>query len=196
MGFDNGLLYANGIDLSGEETKSNRLNQDGYIYIGNSTGNPISAPLNSKTNAISIENSPGNIEFDLKMTSSDGSVHISEVSQGKDFYINKSMRLKAWANFNASDGTINKGFNISQIVKDDTGTYSLTFEEGMESENYACIITPEDTQGTIINSQASSKSKSGMTISCRGGTVNLLGIDVALIDLIDPDGTLSVIVAG
>ncbi len=51
-GFDNEVIYGVGLDLSGATVVTNQLGTDGFLYIGNSSGNPIAALLTSSDSSI------------------------------------------------------------------------------------------------------------------------------------------------
>lgn len=47
-GLENDTLYGTGLDLSGTPLPANKLATDGFVYIGNSAGNPVAAlPISS-----------------------------------------------------------------------------------------------------------------------------------------------------
>lgn len=64
-GFDNDVIYGSGIDLSGGATVANKLNTDGYLYIGNSSGNPVAAALTSTGSTLTVTNGAGSINIDV-----------------------------------------------------------------------------------------------------------------------------------
>ncbi|HEU0020875.1 MAG TPA: hypothetical protein VFR55_04280 [Dehalococcoidia bacterium] len=54
-----------------------------------------------------------------------------------------SLAPKAWATV-ASDGTLQaNSHNISGVVKDDTGDYTVSFDTDFANTNYACLVTIE-----------------------------------------------------
>lgn len=66
-GFDNDVVYGQGIDLSGSTPVTNKLADDGYIYFGNSAGNPVAGLPTSSDGSITI--TPLNGGLDLKAAS-------------------------------------------------------------------------------------------------------------------------------
>jgi hypothetical protein len=63
QGFDNSIVFAEGIDLSGNVPPTNQLGTDGYILIGSSTGNPQGALPFSTDSSITFV--PGNGSLDI-----------------------------------------------------------------------------------------------------------------------------------
>lgn len=64
-GFDNDVVYGSGLDLSGNATVSNQLATNGYLYIGNGSGNPVAATLTAGT-GLNVTNGAGSIQLDIK----------------------------------------------------------------------------------------------------------------------------------
>lgn len=62
-GFDNSVIIADGIDLSGNSSPVNQLNTDGFLLIGSSTGNPGSGLITSSDGSITV--TPGDGTLDL-----------------------------------------------------------------------------------------------------------------------------------
>lgn len=58
-GFDNDTVYGTGIDLSGNTTVANKLNVDGYLYFGNSSGNPGAGLLTSTNDTLTYTGAAG-----------------------------------------------------------------------------------------------------------------------------------------
>ena len=46
----------------------------------------------------------------------------------------------AWVNFDGTDGTIRDSYNVSSVVRNDTGRCTLTFVNEMDDNNY-CIVS-------------------------------------------------------
>jgi len=42
----------------------------------------------------------------------------------------------AWVNFDGTDGTIRDSYNVSSVVRDATGKYTITFTNSMDNTNY------------------------------------------------------------
>lgn len=58
---------------------------------------------------------------------------------------------RAWVNFNGSTGTRNASFNISSVVRNGTGDYSIYFANAMIDANYSAAgIGRRNTAGTNI----------------------------------------------
>lgn len=62
-GSDNGVLYGQGLDLSGNSPVENQLATDGFIYIGSSTNNPEAALPTSTDNALLIVGGDGSLDL-------------------------------------------------------------------------------------------------------------------------------------
>lgn len=45
----------------------------------------------------------------------------------------------AWVNFDGTDGTIKSSYNINSIVREDTGLYTIVFENEMDNNSYALV---------------------------------------------------------
>jgi hypothetical protein len=59
---------------------------------------------------------------------------------------------RAWVKFNGSTATINGSFNVSSVVRNSTGNYTINFTTAMPNTNYAVVLgfqTP--TWGTIVH---------------------------------------------
>lgn len=63
-GFENEIIVATGIDLTGSSPPSNQLGTDGYLLIGSTAGNPSGAALTAGT-GVSITNGSGSIQLDI-----------------------------------------------------------------------------------------------------------------------------------
>ena len=64
-GADNEVLYGSGLDLSGDSDVENRLDSDGKIYIGSSTGPPLATVPASSDNALNVVVGDGTIDFQI-----------------------------------------------------------------------------------------------------------------------------------
>ena len=54
----------------------------------------------------------------------------------------------AWVNFDGSDGSIRDSYNISSVVKNDTGDYTIHFSESMNNTNYCAVVSSSYAAGT------------------------------------------------
>lgn len=81
--------------------------------------------------------------------------------------------VKAWVNFNGTNGAINDNFDIASVTRNGTGDYTITFSFSMPNANYASSATALG-QGVIasISSQSTdslrimtSKIVAGLTIA-------------------------------
>ena len=57
----------------------------------------------------------------------------------------------AWVNFDGTDGTIRDSYNVSSVTHDDTGKYTITFENEMANANYVVAGSAGKADGRIIN---------------------------------------------
>jgi len=71
-----------------------------------------------------------------------GSTAVTITSAGLS---NAGSYSKAWVRFNGvgvtgSNLTVNSGYNVSKVVKNATGDYSIVFTNPMNDLNYCCIL--------------------------------------------------------
>lgn len=64
-GFENEIIVATGIDLTGASPPSNQLGTDGFLLIGSTAGNPNGAALTSTASTLTVTNGSGSINLDI-----------------------------------------------------------------------------------------------------------------------------------
>ena len=81
---------------------------------------------------------------------------------------------KAWVYFNGSGGiTINASYNISSVVRNSTGDYTVNFSTAMPSANYAVCAMPGSggtVTGVIGTSSQTTSSYRFIYANTTGGT--------------------------
>jgi hypothetical protein len=61
---------------------------------------------------------------------------------------------KAWANWNGTNGSIRKSYNVSSVTRNGTGDYTVTFTNALADANYSsvgsCSSDSAPTQAVMI----------------------------------------------
>ena len=81
---------------------------------------------------------------------------------------------RAWANFHGGTGAIRKSGNITTVVKDGSGGYSVTFTKPMPHANYV-IVTGLSNFGAGTNFGVVSQTANGFTLQATYGGDNTIG---------------------
>lgn len=50
--------------------------------------------------------------------------------------------IKAWASFNGTNGALIDSYNISGVVRNGAGDYTVTFVTALQNANYGVVVTP------------------------------------------------------
>lgn len=61
---------------------------------------------------------------------------------------------KAWVSFNGNNGTILSAYNVSGVVRNSAGVYTITFASAMADANYAVVGTCGPANGGSVSSPA------------------------------------------
>jgi hypothetical protein len=105
----------------------------------------LAAPAVAGTNTLTLPAITGNV-----ITSADtGSVTKAMVNTST---ANGFGLCRAWVKFNGSTATVNGSFNVSSVVRNSTGNYTVNFTTAMPNTNYA-VVTGFQTPawGTIVH---------------------------------------------
>lgn len=77
----------------------------------------------------------------------------------------------AWVSFTGSTGAILAGSNIASVVRNSTGTYTITFATAMPNTNYSVMVTPRSADDTEMwsgqETKASAHSTTAITVAVR-----------------------------
>lgn len=77
----------------------------------------------------------------------------------------------AWVSFTGSTGAILAGSNIASVVRNSTGTYTITFATAMPNTNYSVLVTPRSADDTEMwsgqETKASAHSTTAITVAVR-----------------------------
>ena len=95
-----------------------------------------------------------------------------------------------WASFD-SDGTITGSKDIASVTKNGTGDFTITYTGVMQTDNYAVSITPIDTSTAPITVKNLAQDEVSCRFICRGGAVQILGINIVSSAAIDPSGGIN-----
>lgn len=66
----------------------------------------------------------------------------ANVQAGMDELVKRA--AKAWVNFNGADGTIRSSYNVSSVVRNSAGNYTVNFSNPMSDVNYVPMVTGYD----------------------------------------------------
>lgn len=171
-GFDNDTVYGTGLDLSGNATVANKLNVDGYLYFGNSAGNPGAGLLTSTNDTLvytggngsgRIENRRWHTAFVVDASSSEGSrgtyttiqAAIDAASSGDIIFVRpgtytEDLTLKAGVNIYAVSGGENNG-NVIIVGKLD-GSSGTCVLANLRLQTNSDVIY--DVTGSTLNQTA------------------------------------------
>lgn len=86
---------------------------------------------------------------------------------------------RAWAKFNGTAATITSAFNVSSVVRNSTGNYTVNFTNAMPDANYAMNATSE----VWIGSAASGNTVSACAVAVftgAGAVTDSTGVSVAI----------------
>lgn len=87
-------------------------------------------------------------------------------------------QCSAWVNFDGNDGTIRDSYNVSSVVRNDVGNYTINFTTAMNDTAYVVVSTNDaDTSTGNIYSLNNLKTYNRTTTS-----VNLLSVKQAADD--------------
>lgn len=130
-GFDNENVYADGIDLSGDVVVTNKLGTDGFLYIGNSSGNPVASLLTSSDSSIIWTAGSGSLSG-IVNTSSLPTIATSYVSDsGTATPSANVLNTDGGTGMNTSGSGNNLTFNIdSPVIVANGGTGAITLGDG------------------------------------------------------------------
>jgi hypothetical protein len=78
---------------------------------------------------------------------------------------------KAWVSFVGSTGAINSSYNVSSVVRNSAGNYTVTFTTAFASANYAAIPQLNATTTTAVFAFISSQSTGGCVIQTSNTSV-------------------------
>jgi len=125
----------------------------------------------------------------LKTVDGEGSGLDADLVKGTDKNI-----CTAWVNFNGYDGTIRDSYNISGVVRNDEGYYTIYFENEMNNSNYVIAgigsrNSGSGAQGAIEAPEDLTKSTTEFTIFT---TIVNSGTDRTRVDM----GNVSIIIFG
>ena len=98
--------------------------------------------------------------------------------------ISPSQIRYVWVTFD-STGTITGHINGSNVFKNGIGDYTVTFHGVMPSQYYGAFITPVDNTSSAFNLKIIEQTASTVRFVSRGGSVDILGINVPPITAID-----------
>lgn len=77
----------------------------------------------------------------------------------------------AWVSFTGSTGAILAGSNVASVVRNSTGTYTITFATAMPNTNYSVMVTPrsadDDKRWSGQETKASAHSTTAITVAVR-----------------------------
>lgn len=87
--------------------------------------------------------------------------------------------VRAWANFNGTDGSRRASFNISGITRNSLGAYTVTFATALEDANYAVSGIALWTGGPYIVAHSNTFSTSSFVLitGATGGS----GADLSIV---------------
>ena len=192
-GSDNEVLFGVGLDLSGDTDVENRLDADGKIYIGSSSGNPQATVPQSTDNALNIV--PGDGTLDLKIGS--GVTPSKLISKGDllTYYSGVYQRFPVGADnlFLKADSSQPSGFlwdsagSASPLTtKGDIFTYAAA-DARLPVGTNGYILSANSSESTglewIANTTGTVTSVSGTSnrISSTGGATPVIDIDAAYV---------------
>ena len=97
-----------------------------------------------------------------------------EAGKTKQRFYGNGPASDAWVSFTGSTGAILAGSNIASVVRNSTGTYTITFATAMPNTNYAVMVTPRSADDTKMwtgqETSASAHSTTAITVSVRSAT--------------------------
>lgn len=146
-GFSNETVYGNGIDLSGGFPVTNKLNVDGKIYIGATSGNPQANLITSSDSSVTITNGSGTIS----LTVSGGSTVGKTITGNTGGPI--SPVLGNWNTLGTGSITIAGSGNT--LVTQLTGLTNHALLVGAGNDTMT-KVGPSATSGQVLQSQGSS----------------------------------------
>lgn len=81
--------------------------------------------------------------------------------------------IKAWGNAQ-SDGTLLDSFNVTSVVRDTTGKWTITWATDFANANYACVIVPFGDTTAAGTFSVSSQQTGTAVVRCRNTSNNLV----------------------
>jgi hypothetical protein len=192
-GSDNEVLFGSGLDLSGDTDVENRLDADGKIYIGSSSGNPQATIPTSTDSAVSIV--PGDGTLDIQIGS--GVTPSKLIAKGDllTYYSGAYQRFPVGADnlFLKADSSQPSGFlwdsagSASPLTtKGDIFTYAAA-DARLPVGTNGYILSANSSESTglewIANTTGTVTSVSGTSnrISSTGGATPVIDIDAAYV---------------
>ncbi len=117
---------------------------------------------------LQLENALGNsltLEVD-DLIASDEVVVINKAIFDKINAIDTKSLATAWVNFDGSDGSIRDSFNVSGVVRDAAGEYTVTFATTMDNKDY-CLAGSSAAEGSMISGLTeATQTTTTSTITC------------------------------
>ena len=197
-GVDNEIIFGQGIDLSGNAVVENQLDEDGKIYIGSSTGNPLATVPTSTDSALNIVPGDGTLDFQIGSGITNGFIPTTLTTKGDLLSWSGGLYKRLGV---GSDGQFLKansatatglewgagGGGASPLTtKGDIYTYTTVDARlGVGTDGY--ILSANSAQATglewIANTTGTVTSVSGTTnrISSTGGATPVIDIDAAYV---------------
>jgi hypothetical protein len=83
-----------------------------------------------------------------------GTLTISTLSDGTNSTSSTNCiqgSAKAWARFSGASGTINGSYNISSVVRNSTGQYTVNFTNAMANANYSVMSSASPNAAGSVN---------------------------------------------
>jgi len=145
----NGVNVTQDVDLSdGQNVKFDTAPADGDEILGVFFGSFVLADCYTKAEAdntfvnkndyedIDVVTKVENVVGELVKTTG------AEVVKKDDSWIKN--QITAWVVFDGMNGTIEDSYNISSVIRNDTGVYTIYFENEMDNANYVILGTQRD----------------------------------------------------
>lgn len=117
------------------------------IYNGSAWVNAVVQPT-TVTDPSATDTVEGLIELAIQSEMETGTDVTRAVTPGRQHF--HPAASKAWAKFAGSDGTIAASYNVTSVVRADTGDYTVTIANDFSSANYSVAISPMDASATIV----------------------------------------------
>ena len=90
---------------------------------------------------------------------------------------------KAWVNYNGSTQTILGSFNISSVVRNATGDYTVNFTTAMPNNTYAAVFGGAINSYTAVFDYSSARTASALNwivVDVNGGQFNCVSNNIAI----------------